>query len=45
MKKKFWRFYLVFLWKIQQKIAHYAIDKWFDKDLFTDYGMLTDLDE
>lgn len=43
MKKKLWHFYLVILWKIQHKITRYAIDKWFDKKLFDDYGMLTDL--
>jgi len=41
MKKKFWHFYLVFLWKIQHKITHYVIDKWFGKGLFDDFGTLS----
>jgi len=43
MKKKLWHLYLIFLWKLQQRITKYTIDKWFSKKLFDEYGFLTDL--
>lgn len=45
MKKKLWRFYLIFLWKVQNKLTHYAINKWCDKGFLDSHGFITDLDD